>query len=92
MQYQFWSPEQHVVPYGARDSGYGWKEAHSTAIFASAVGIVYLCGDGKSRTQLVGEIQRDRTCVVVPMTNQKGHDILGKGNIYFLAFECVTPS
>lgn len=92
MQYQFWSPEQHVVPYGARDSGYGWKEAHSTATLASAMGVVYLCGDGKSRTRLLGEIWSDPTHLVVRMTNQKGHDKLGKGNIYFLAFECIAPS
>lgn len=28
--------------------------------------------------------------VVVCMTNQKGHDKLGNGNVYFLAFECVS--
>lgn len=56
MQYQFWAPEQHVVPCGARDSRYGWKETHGTAISASAGEVVYLCGDVKSRTQLVGEI------------------------------------
>lgn len=35
---------------------YGWKETHGTAISASAGEVVYLCGDVKSRTQLVGEI------------------------------------
>lgn len=37
-----------------------------------------------------GKIWRDRMHAVVHMTNQKGHDKLGKGNIYFLAFECVS--
>lgn len=90
MQYQFWAPEQHVVPNGASESGYGWKETHGTAILASAGEVVYLYSDGKSRTQLVGKIYRDRTHAVVCMTNQKGHDKLGKGNVYFLAFECVS--
>lgn len=84
------SSEQHVVPCGGRDGGYGWKETHSTAVSPSAGEVVYLCGDGKSRTRLVGEIWRDRKHVVVRMTNQKGHDKLGKENVYFLAFECVS--
>jgi len=90
MQYQFWTPEQRVVPYSARDSRRGWKATHGTAILASAGEVVYLCGDGKSRTRLVGEIWRVSTHTVVPRTNQKGHDNLGKGNVYFLAFECVS--
>lgn len=52
-----------MVLYGARDSGYGWKETHSTAISASDGEVVYLCSDGKSGTRLVGEdMERPYAC------------------------------
>lgn len=41
------------------------------------------CGDGNSGTPLRGEIQRDCTDTVAHMTNQKGHEKLGKETFIF---------